>query len=521
MTETSGNCLVQTVADVMRREPALEAVKIDRAKRSISLATLGKPNPELESFVTSQIRALQEKTPSCRLLEGEPNCESCSIESAVKRQSILDIRSDESSTTIARITCPTAPSFWKWRSIPLPKIVMREVHLEDAETHAQEWKQQLIAALLCGAFGLGAVAANSPYTLPLFIASYLCGAWFTAQEVWEHLRERKLDVHFLMLTVALGSASIGAWGEGATLLFLFSFSGALEHYAMGRTQREISALFKAAPKSAVVLDDQHQESIISVEQLTPGLRLLIKPGDQFPVDAEVASGSTAADESNLTGEATPVDKQLGDTVFAGTLNLWGAVEATVLRAASESALQKIIKLIKEAQHLKAPSQRFTDKFGSGYTTAILVLTVIMFFVWWLVFNLPPFTSTAEAHSAFYKAMTLLVVASPCALVLSIPSAVLAAIAAGARRGVLFRGGAAVENLSEINVVAMDKTGTLTTGELRVETMESFPSGREHEVAELAYSLERLSTHPLGRAIIRYGKGQGLKAVALEAFASVT
>jgi Cd2+/Zn2+-exporting ATPase len=208
-------------------------------------------------------------------------------------------------------------------------------------------------------------------------------------------------------------------------------------------------------------------------------------------------------------------------VFAGTINLWGAVEAEVLRPASQSALQKIIRLIQEAQHLKAPSQRFTDKFGSNYTYAILSLTVVMFFVWWLAFQLPPFTSTAEVRSAFYKAMTLLVVASPCALVLSIPSAVLAAIASGARRGILFRGGAAVEKLAETQVVAMDKTGTLTTGELRVEKVESFPPGREREIIELAYSLERLSTHPLARAITRHGKAQGISARTLENFQSVT
>jgi Cd2+/Zn2+-exporting ATPase len=321
--------------------------------------------------------------------------------------------------------------------------------------------------------------------------------------------------------VAIGSASIGAWGEGSVLLFLFSFSGALEHYAMGRTQREISSLFKSAPKSATVLNEKHNERIVPVEDLAPGMRLLVKPGDQFPVDAELASGATAADESNLTGEATPVDKRIGDTVFAGTINLWGAVEADVLRPASQSALQKIIRLIKEAQHLKAPSQRFTDKFGSSYTYAILSLTVVMFFVWWLGFGLPPFTSTEETRSAFYKAMTLLVVASPCALVLSIPSAVLAAIASGARRGVLFRGGAAVEKLAETQVVAMDKTGTLTTGELRVENTESFPPGRESEIAQLAFSLERLSTHPLARAIARYGKGQGISPLTLEKFESVT
>lgn len=519
--EKAPQCLVQTVAEVMRREPALEAVKIDRAQRSVSLATLGQPNPDLERVVTQQIHALQSQTPACRLLEGDANCDTCDLTFDPELKRTLDIRQEKATTTIARVTCPTAPHFWKWRAFPLPRIVPREVHVEDAETHAHEWKQQFVAAVLCGALALAAWLLGGAWALPLFIASYLCGAWFTAQEVWEHLHEGKVDVHFLMLTVAVGSASVGAWGEGAVLLFLFSFSGALEHYAMGRTQREISSLFKSAPKSATVLDPNHVERIVPVEQLTVGLRLLVKPGDQFPVDAELVSGATAADESNLTGEATPVDKRVGDTVFAGTINLWGAVEAIVLRPASQSALQKIIRLIKEAQHLKAPSQRFTDKFGSSYTYAILAMTLVMFFVWWLVFKLPPFTSTVETRSAFYKAMTLLVVASPCALVLSIPSAVLAAIASGARRGVLFRGGAAVENLADIQIVAMDKTGTLTTGELRVEHVESFPPGREREVAEIACALERLSTHPLARAIMRYGKAQNFNACTLDDFESIT
>ncbi len=250
------------------------------------------------------------------------------------------------------------------------------------------------------------------------------------------------------------------------------------------------------------------------------MRLLLKPGEQCPVDAEVVKGATAADESNLTGEATPVEKKVGDTLLAGTLNLWGAVEATVLRPASQSALQKIIKLIKEAQHLKAPSQRLTDKFGTGYTWGILGLSLGMFFVWWLGFGHAPFVSGEAGRSAFYKTMTLLVVASPCALVLSIPSAVLAAIAFGARRGVLFRGGAAVENLGDVNVVAMDKTGTLTTGELQVERVESFPPGREEDVARLACSLDRFSTHPLARAITRHGKQRGLELLETERVESI-
>jgi Cd2+/Zn2+-exporting ATPase len=351
--------------------------------------------------------------------------------------------------------------------------------------------------------------------------AYLAGSWFAAQDVWERLQKRAIDVHFLMLAVALGSASIGAWGEGTTLLFLFSLSGALESFALGRTQREIHSLFRDAPKSATVLDDRGHERELQVEKLRPGMRLLVKPGTLFPVDAEIVKGQTASDESNLTGEVTPVAKAIGDTVLAGTINLWGAVEVLVLRPVAESSLQKIIHLIKNAQQQKAPAQQFTDRFGTYYTYSVLALSLVMFFVWWLGFGQAPFATQSLGHSAFYHAMTLLVVASPCALVLSIPSAVLAAIAWSARHGILFRGGAAVEKLAAVNTVALDKTGTLTTGELRVETVESFPPGRETEVAQLAFSLERLSTHPLARAITRHGKQQGLQPVELADFESVT
>jgi Cd2+/Zn2+-exporting ATPase len=360
----SPGCLVQTVADVMRREPALEAVRIDRGQHSISLATMGRPNPELENVVSRKIRVLQAQSPGCRLLEGGPNCDTCTLTFDPELKKTLHIQQEPSATTIARVTCPTAPRFWKWHALPFPKVVPREVHLEDEETHVHEWRQQLVAAVLCGLFAFAAWRLGGAWLLPLFVGAYLCGAWFTAKEVWEHLRDGKVDVHFLMLTVAIGSASIGAWGEGSVLLFLFSFSGALEHYAMGRTQREISSLFKSAPKFATVIDELRTERIVPVEELATGMKLLIKPGDQFPVDSELVSGATAADESNLTGEAIPVDKHIGDPLFAGTINLWGAIEATVLRPAGQSALQKIIQLIKDAQHHKAPSQRFTDKFGS-------------------------------------------------------------------------------------------------------------------------------------------------------------
>jgi len=506
--EDPAKCLARSVAEVLAENPALEAVTIDQGRQTISVATIGRADvPKLTERISATVRRAQEAaagTP-CNLLAGQGDCQTCAQPLSDLEKQKITIRQDAGTTTIARVTCPTAPKFWRWRDFPLPRVVQRDVEFLEHADEINEWKAQLAAAILCGVCGLGAYSFNAR---PLYLLAYLAGSWFTAQEVWERLQKRAVDVHFLMLAVAAGSAAIGAWGEGAMLLFLFSFSGALEHFALGRTQREIRSLFREAPKVATVLDAQGREREIQVEQLRPGARLLIKPGAQFPVDAEIAKGETAADESTLTGEAAPVEKRIGDTVLAGTLNLWGAVETLVLRPAAESSLQKIIHLIKEAQQQKAPAQRFTDRFSTYYTYVVLGLSLVMFFVWWLGLRLAPFASTGVARSAFYHTMTLLVVASPCALVLSIPSAVLAAIAWSARHGILFRGGAAVEKLASVTTVALDKTGTLTTGELRVEKVESFPSGRETEVAQIACALERLSTHPLARAITSLRQAAG-------------
>ena len=506
----------------------LEAVTIDTVQKKISVATLGRADVEkLTQKISAKISSAQNSAASetCSLFSGKNNCAVCDSPLSANEQKLITIHRDATATTIARVTCPTAPKFWRWRDIPFPKIAPREMEIHDDDHHIDEWKGQLVLAIACGVAGLTAYffgKADQPgIAIISYAIAYLAGAFFAAEEVLERLHKRILDVHFLMLAVAFGAATIGAWAEGATLLFLFSFSGALEHYAFGRTQKEIRSLFRDAPKTATLIDANGNETEIPVENISKGVRLLIKPGAQFPVDAEIAKGNTAADESNLTGEAAPVEKIIGDTALAGTLNLWGAVEVIVLRPAAESSLQKIITLIREAQHQKAPAQMFADKFSTFYTYGALGLSLAMFFVWRFVLNYPAFTSTAEVHSAFYRTMTLLVVSSPCALVLSIPSAVLAAIAWAARHGILFRGGAAVEKLAEINVVALDKTGTLTTGELRVEQVESFPPGRENEIAQLAYSLEKLSTHPLARAITRHGKQQNLTTHEFSQFESVT
>jgi len=527
-------CLARSILGTFAHEPTLEAVTVDPDRQTVSVATLGQTDMDrLRGLLSDSLQRARESHPAsqCTMLDGQGNCTACTTplpESELRR---FTIQREGRLTKVSRVTCPTAPRFWRWRDFPFPKFVQRDVELVEVEEHLGEWKWQLLCALLCASFGLTAYFLTPHNVRPggvgyLFYAlAYLTGSWFAAEELWERLRKQGgLDVHFLMLAVAAGSAAVNEWNEGVILLFLFSFAGALEHYAMERTQREIRSLFRDAPKVATLLDERGQESEIAVERIRGGMRLLVKPGSQFPVDAEVLKGQSAADESNLTGEATPVEKAVGDRVLAGTINLWGAVEVVALRPAAESSLQKIIRLIREAQRQKAPSQRFTDRFSAVYTYAVIAASFGMFFVWWLGFGLAPFTSPdpdAPGLSAFYRTMTLLVVSSPCALVLSIPSAVLGAIAWGARHGILIRGGAAVEKMAEVDVVALDKTGTLTTGELRVETVESFPTGREDEIARLAYSLEKLSTHPLARAVTRYGKQRGLEAHDFDQFESVT
>jgi Cd2+/Zn2+-exporting ATPase len=508
------------LAQFLQSESGVEAILFDADSKKVSIATLGPVNADaLAKRLRVALRDIESGLPQ----DASGPCHSANPPPSIH------VRPIPGKTLIEKPTCITAPRFWIWRDIAWhePGYEPAAEGTPSAHTHAHDWRVLAALATLCGVLGLAGLVAETwlgappAVVLGLFIASMIAGGWEAASEVLHHIPRGKLDVHFLMLCVALGATFIGAWREGALLLFLFSLSGALEHFALHRTLGAIESLFKLAPQVATVLEGATQEErVVPIQQVLPGQVLLIKPGGIFPVDAEVLVGETAADEAHLTGESVPVQKAPGDTVWSGTLNLWGAVQARVLRPASQSALQKIIRLIQEAQHLKAPSQRFTEKFGTTYTYAILLATLVMFLVWWWGMKIDPWVSTPGSYSAFYRAMTLLVVASPCALVLSIPSAILAAIAWGARHGILFRGGGALEKLAQIDTVALDKTGTLTTGELQVCSVESFPAGQEDRVLQLAYTLEKKAHHPLAQAIVAQAKKQGLPEATLEQFRSL-
>ena len=505
-TTTGGNW-VKELVDFLRTQPAVSAVRIDPTAQKVSVATIGNVEIEgLEEKLAETITAIE-------------------AELAAKATSRVPagytVRKEGEAVVVGRDHCVTAETMWKWREMEWPE--MRE---EEAPAEG-EWRTLAWLAGICGVAGIaGAVAGRMAPDLPwlargLFVVGLVAGGWDAAIDTWANLKKREVDIHFLMLAVAIGAMFIGAWGEAVLLLFLFSAAGAMEEFALDRTQREVSALLKTSPKSATVVLADGSEKEIPIEQLQLRQRVRVKPGGGFAADGVVVHGRSASDESALTGEATPVEKNVGDQVFSGTINLWGIVEFDVARLPSESTLQKIIRLIQTAQKLKAPSERFTDKFGTGYTYAVIGGATLMFLIWWLGFKLPAFENTPETRSAFYRAMTLMVVASPCALVLSIPSAILAAIAWGARHGVLFRGGAAIEKLADVTVVALDKTGTLTTGELAVVGSESYPHGREREILELAYSLESKSHHPIARAIVRHARAEGVSEMAVDDFQSLT
>ncbi len=355
--------------------------------------------------------------------------------------------------------------------------------------------------------GLALQAAGVPRTVMIgwWLVAYVAGGWYSAARVVRGLRSGEINVDLLMIAAALGAAAICEWPEGLTLLFLFALSNTLEAYVLGRTRRAIEALMNLAPDEAVVRRGT-AEVRVPVEELIPGDVIIVRPGERIAADGTVSAGSTAVDQSPVTGESMPVDRGPGDPVFAGTLNRHGAIEIEVSRRAADATLARMVRLVEEAQAERARSQRFTDWFGQRYTIGVLLAAAITGAVP-ILFMGQPFAE------AFYRAMTLLVVASPCAVVISIPSAILSAITAAARGGVLFKGGAHLERAATVQAIAFDKTGTLTIGHPRVVEVAPADGWSEDRVLAAAASAESRSEHPLARAIVEGARARGLELEA--------
>ncbi|MDR0786267.1 MAG: heavy metal translocating P-type ATPase [Gemmatimonadota bacterium] len=399
----------------------------------------------------------------------------------------------------------------------------------------------VLIALIAGAALELLPAEPSPWRwLPLGIA-YLIGGGRIARDSWETLRdEHKLSIDFLMGTAAVGAAVVGSPLEGAILIFLFSLSNTLEHFAMGRTRQALSKLLDLRPQEAMVVGAEGEElGRVPVEELKPGQMILVRPGERIAADGEVHFGRSGVDQAAITGESVPVTKDVGDEVYAGTINQGGALIVTVTRDAGETMLAKIIRLVEEAREKRAPAQHFVDRFAHPYTLLVLGVTVLVAVVTPLFFGRP-------WGEAFYQAMTLLVVASPCALVISTPSAILSGIANGARNGILFKGGAHLDLAGTIDTVAFDKTGTLTRGRPRLVNIltrqqigeaggSPSPAGedatRSHapsptsaedevEVIAVAAAVENTSEHHTARAILEAAKERGIAGTRATDFVAV-
>lgn len=366
--------------------------------------------------------------------------------------------------------------------------------------------EMLLALITLLALLVGWLGGSVTHALPAWavtvaaVTAFLAGGYSGVTGAIVEARQGRLDIDFLMITAALGAAWIGEWEEGALLLFLFTLSGALETFAMDRTRRAIESLSELRPDMALLKVDG-SERVVSVSDLVPGNVVLVRPGERLPVDGTIVKGNSSIDQSAITGESAPVYRELNDFVYAGTINGNGALEVRVDRPAGESTLSKIINMVEDARTDAAPTQRFIDRFSQPYTYAVIGGTLLAILLP-VLFGNEPFDNT------LYRAMTLLVVASPCALIISTPASILSAIAAAARHGVLFKGGAYLEALAKISVIAFDKTGTLTRGKPAVTDIMPAEGVEIAELLQVAASAELSSQHPLSNAIVE-------KARALE------
>lgn len=345
------------------------------------------------------------------------------------------------------------------------------------------------------------------------LISYAAGGFFGAKTAITSLLERRIDVDMLMVLAALGAAVIDQWHEGAMLLFLFSLSNVLQDYAIGRSRQAIKSLLKLYPETAKVRRGGSVE-VVKASQIRVGEVVLIEPGERIPVDGKIVSGRSAVDQSPITGESMPVEKAVGDTVFAGTLNQQGVLDVRATQAASDTTLSRVIKMVEEAQDSKAPTERFLDRFEQYYATFIIASVILFILV-------PPALGLVDDFPAhFYQAMVLMTVASPCALIISTPASFISAIASAARSGVLFKGGAYIEQMAAIKAVAFDKTGTLTVGKPAVTDLVPCDDLTEAELLRVAASVEARSEHPLARAVVRAAQERGIILAEVSNFENI-
>jgi Zn2+/Cd2+-exporting ATPase len=354
--------------------------------------------------------------------------------------------------------------------------------------------------LLAAGFLLSFAGVASPLPELVLSLGIVVGGYHTARAALFALRTRSADMNVLMTAAVLGAIGIGEWTEAASVVFLFSLANTLQSYTMDRSRRSIRSLLELAPKEATLIQDGRQVKV-PVGEIAVGDTLLVRPGERLATDGVVLAGSSTVNQAPITGESMPVEKLEGDEVYAGSVNQWGVLQVGVTRPHRDNTLSRIIAMVEEAQSRRAPSQQFVDRFARYYTPAVIGLAAA-------VAAVPPLFFGASFEVWFYRALVLLIIACPCALVISTPVSIASAVASASRRGVLFKGGAYLEALGNLRVIAFDKTGTLTTGYLQVTDIVTLNGYSEAQVLATAAALESVSEHPVARAVVRRAMHEG-------------
>ena len=346
-----------------------------------------------------------------------------------------------------------------------------------------------------------------------FVIAIIAGGWLVLPKALRSLRQFSLDMNVLMVVAVIGAVAIGQHAEGAAVVFLFSLSELLESWSVGRARSAIQALMQLSPETARVRRDGAVIEIPAAD-VRLGEIVLVKSGERIPLDGEITAGGSTVNQAPITGESMPVEKAVGDAVYAGTINGEGSLELRATKAASDSTLAKIIKLVAEAQEQKAPTQRFVDVFAKYYTPSVMVAAL-------LITVIPPLALHLPWLDWLYRGLVLLVIACPCALVISTPVSVVSGLTAMARRGVLIKGGAYLEALGRLRALALDKTGTITEGTPRVVEVQSLVGRTEAEIIAIAAAIDTHSTHPLALAVVRYAQDKQVTFNAAESYRAQT
>lgn len=351
-------------------------------------------------------------------------------------------------------------------------------------------------------------------TIATFAAATLAGGALVFPAAWEALRKLRLDINVLMTVAVTGAWIIGEYAEAASVVFLFALSELLESWAAGRARRAVDALLKLSPPTALVRLPDGSEKETPVEEVEVGTEILIKSGSRIPLDAEVISGSSSVNQAPITGESLPVEKQAGDTVYAGTVNGEGSLVVRVSKPAAASTLARIIQLVGEAEENKPPTQRFVDRFAAIYTPAVFILAILVALV-------PPLMFGQPWQFWIYRSLVLLVIACPCALVIATPVSIVSGLTALARRGVLVKGGVHLESVGKLRALAVDKTGTITQGTPKVVGIVSQSALSEDEILARAAAINSHSEHPIAIAITEAARAKGLAIPPIENYVSIT